>query len=386
MALAEWWTVVGYVIVGIGGWGIVWFAMVKGRARLDLRRKPLADPDPWPRVAVIVPCRNEADHIRACVGSLLAQDYPDLQVIIVNDRSTDATPAALTSIRDPRLRVVHVTEADLPDGWFGKTYAMHVGARAADAQWLVFTDSDTRLAPAAVREGVRLGVGREFDLVSFVPRFHTRGFADRLMTPVGGIVTSAMYTMMYANSANLPSVAFACGQYMAIRRTAYDAIGGWGAVRQYPSDDVEIARVLKRAGLRPRVGWGLDLVDAHMYDTWPTVWRGWSRNLIMASRGKPWRALGVVAFIVACVFSAFAALAWGVFHAQPVWVITSILHMLLITVVLVSAYRRGGFDPRYALLWPISAVLLLAILGRSLYLCAIGRMDWRGVSYSLRMK
>ncbi len=281
---------------------------------------------------------------------------------------------------------MHIAQGDLPDGWFGKTHAMHIGATHARGQWLVFTDSDTRLTPNAVREGIRIGVGREFDLVSFVPRFHTRGFADSLMTPVGGIVTSAMYTIMYANSANVPGIAFACGQYMAIKRSAYDAVGGWESVRNYPSDDVEIARVMKRAGFRPRVGWGQDLVHAHMYDSWPAVWRGWSRNLIMASRGTPWRAMGVVAFVLACVFSSFVALAWGLAGRNGAWIIASVVHVLLMTAVLWSAHRRGEFDPRYALLWPVSAVLLLAILARSLYLCAIGRMDWRGVSYSLRMK
>jgi hypothetical protein len=106
----------------------------------------------------------------------------------------------------------------------------------------------------------------------------------------------------------------------------------------------------------------------------------------MASRGKPWRALGAVAFVLLCVVSVLFALAWGLWTRHPRWIGASIIHMLMITGVLWSAYRRGGFDPRYALLWPVSSLLLLAILGRSLYLCVIGRMDWRGVSYSLRMK
>ncbi len=382
-----WWILLVYSLVGPGAWAIFWFAMVKGRARLNLRRKTVAITD-TPLVSVIVPCRNEAGHIKACCQSLLAQDYPNFELLMINDRSTDDTGAILDQLAsmDARLRVLHVRDGELPDGWFGKTYAMHVGAIASRGEWMVFTDSDCDLKPAAVREGVTIGVAREFDLVSFVPQFVTRGFADSLMTPIGGIVTSGMYTMMYANSAQLPNIAFACGQYMAVRKKAYEQIGGWESVRHLPSDDVEIARRMKQSGLRPRVGWGMDLVAAHMYDNWHSVYHGWSRNFIMASRGKPWRVLAALIFIVVCVMTLIPAALWGLTHLEVVWIAVACVHLLLITSAMVSAYRWGGFEARYGLLWPIGVVLLLAIFMRSLYLCIVGKMDWRGVSYSLRMK
>lgn len=382
MSAIEHWLFWGYGFLGVGVWCLVWFGMIKGQARLDLRRGKRVELGQWPRVTVVVACRNEQDHIRDCVEGILSQDYPNVELIVVNDRSEDRTAEVLREIRDHRLKVLEVKE--LPVGWFGKTHAMWLGARAGEGEWLVFTDSDTRLCEGALREGIGLGVIRGFDMVSLVPRFRTRGFSDSLLTPLCGMMTSGMYSIMFANHAQLPGVAFACGQYMAIRREAYEQAGGWESLKGYPSDDVEMARRMKRMGMRPRVGWGQDLVEARMYEGWGQVYRGWSRNLIMASRGHPWRVLGAVMFVLLGVMSSFAALGWGLVEGHQGWVLLSLGHMILITLVLWSGYERGRFQRPYALLWPIGMLLLLLILVRSLYLCWRGGMEWRGVWYSFR--
>ncbi len=377
-----------YALAGPGAWSVLLFAMLKGRARLNLRADMPEAFNNLPPVSVVIPCRNESTNIQICCKSILNQDYPNLELIVVNDRSTDSTATILDQIArsDPRLRVIHIAPEDLPEGWFGKNFAMERGAELSQADWLVFTDSDCLLSPDAVRIGIAIGVHRNFDMVSFVPKFVSRGFADRLITPLGGLVTGAMYATMFANNSRLPKIAFACGQFMAIRRTAYDAVGGWASVRQYPSDDVEIARRLKITGFKPRMGWGMDLVQAHMYDSWSTVWRGWGRNFIMASRGKPGRMIAAIAFLIFCVFSIIPAAFWGIYAYDPRWIALVGLHATIVTLAIFSNYRWAKSDGWLALLWPISAVLMLAIFARSLYLCLVGSMDWRGVRYSLRMK
>lgn len=377
-----------YGLTSSGVWIVFIFAMIKSRRRLDLRADMPTAMHELPLVSVIVPCRNESGNIQACCRSILDQDYPNLELIVVNDRSTDSTAAILESIAqsDARLRLLHIGADDLPEGWFGKNYAMQRGAELSDADWLVFTDSDCRLSADAVRIGVSIGIHRPFDMVSFVPRFMPRGFADRLMTPIGGLVTGAMYAMMFANNSRLPKIAFACGQFMAIRRSVYNAIGGWASVRQYPSDDVEIAKRLKLNGFKPRIGWGMDLIQAHMYDSWSSVWRGWGRNFIMASRGKPGRILLAIAFLFCCVYSIIPAVLVGIYAYDLRWIGLAILHATLMAIALASTYRWAKSDARLAFAGPLSAMLLLAIFARSLYLCAVGTMDWRGVRYCLRMK
>ena len=389
----EWLLAIAYGLAGPFAWAVFWFAMLKGRPRMRIRPEPMpALPTP-PRVTVVVPCKDEAAHIHECVGSVLGQDWPNLDLIVVNDRSTDGTGDVLDRLAasDSRLSVIHVREGELPAGWWGKTHAMHVGTQAARGDWVIFIDSDCVLAPQAVRTGIVTGEAREFDLVSFVPRFVGTGFWDSLMTPIGGIVTSAMYQLMYANSASVKNVAFACGQYMAVRRGVFNDLGGWAAIRQYPADDVEIARLFKRSGKRPRLGWGMDLVTARMYGDFASIFRGWGRNFIAASRGGPWRVVGGVLFVICCVLSVYPALAWGIYRQfNPVndlggvgWLATALVHVAMMTAGLWSSYRFGGNPGRYALLWPLSSLVLLVIFGRSLYLSATGKMDWRGRTYAI---
>jgi glycosyltransferase involved in cell wall biosynthesis len=391
--LAEWLAAGTYALCGPGTWALYWFANIKGRARLRLRPKPLPQLEHEPSATVIVPCKDEEAGIEACVASILAQDWNNLRLIVVNDRSTDRTGAILDRLAaaDARMSVIHVAPNGLPPGWWGKTHAMHLGAAAATSDWMIFIDSDCTLAPSAVRAGVVTGEFREFDLVSFVPRFVGTQFWDKLMTPIGGVCTSAMYALMYANNPMFPKTAFACGQYMAIRRDVYNKVGGWAAIRHLPADDVEIARLLKRTGHRPRLGWGMDLVVARMYGNFSSILRGWGRNFIAASRGGPWRVIGAIGFVIACVLSIYPAIAWGIYRqAHPInalgglgWLATALLHAILITTGLASAYKWGGNSAKYALLWPLSSIVLLAIFARSLYLCATKKMDWRGVSYTL---
>ncbi|MBC7784007.1 MAG: glycosyltransferase [Burkholderiales bacterium] len=391
--LGEWVLAILYLLLGPGAWALYWFGMIIGRARMRIRPDPLPTLDRCPRASVIIPCKDEAAHISTCVASVLAQDWPALELIVINDRSTDRTGEVLDRIaaQDARVRIIHVPPDGLPPGWWGKTHAMHLGSKVATGEWMVFIDSDCVLAPPAVRTGITTGIVREFDLVSFTPKFVSTSFWDQMITPLGGVATSAMYQLMFANSAMVPKVAFACGQYMAVRRDVFNEVGGWEAIHHLPADDVEIARLFKRSGKRPRIGWGMDLVTTTMYADFRGVWRGWSRNFIAAARGGCGRVLWAAAFLLFCVWSIYPAVAWGIYRQNhPInafggigWLVSAGAHAVLMTAGLWSAYRWGGNNPLYALLWPFSTVVLLAIFCRSVYMSLTGRMDWRGVSYTL---
>lgn len=371
-----------YALCGPGAWCVFAFAMYKGRRRLRIRLAPVPVLEKYPRVTVIVPCRNEQTLIEPCLKSILAQDYPDFSVIAVNDRSTDRTGDVINTLasHDSRLIARHVLDDELPAGWLGKPNAARLGAEHSTGNWLVFIDSDCTLAPHAVREAIVTGERREFDLVSFIPRFVGKGFWDSLMTPLCGIATGGMFGLMYANSSALPKVAFACGQFIAIRRTIYDTIGGHASVKDTAGEDVQLARLLKRAGHRPRLGWGLDLVHTTMYGGLPEVLRGWGRNFIAASRGKPWRVLGAMTFTVLCVFSIWPAM----FSNDARLHLIAALHAALITTLLAIAYTQAGSRAWRALLWPLSSVVLMAIFMRSLWACVTGRVMWRGQSYAVK--
>lgn len=381
---AHWLTVL-YALLGPGAWLVFGFAMIKGRRRLEIRLKSPPAIDAFPPVSVLVPCRNEEAGIAACGRSILAQDYPNFDLIAVNDRSVDRTGAVLDEIAatDARLKVIHVEPGEVPAGWMGKPAALVNGVRhvpSLPGQWLIFIDSDCVLAPNAVREAVVTGVARRFDLVSFVPRYFGEGFWAGVMTPLCGIATSGMFQIMFANSTMQPKIAFACGQFIAIRREVYDAIGGHAAVKDSAGEDVELARLLKRGGYRPRIGWGMDLITTRMYSGLGEIINGWGRNFIAASRGKPWRVLGAVAFVILCGLSVWPALMLGDHSTR--WV--AIVHAAMITGLLCVAYRQAGSAWVRGLLWPMSSLMLLTLFSRSLWLCYTRRITWRGGAIELK--
>lgn len=372
------------------------FAALNGRKRLNLLRDPQpALPNPAPSVTLLIPCKDEEARIAGCIESALAQDYPDFDVIAIDDRSIDATPRVMDELaaRNPRLSVLHLTQGDLPAGWTGKNNALHKAAHQARGQWLVFIDSDVTLAPEAVSKALAVGTYRGFDLVSFVPRFESHTFWEALIVPLCGAATSGMYRLTFANNGTLPNTAFACGQFIAIRRETYDWMGGHARFRDRFCEDVEIARYLKRSGKRPRLGWGEDLVSVRMYSSFSQIFRGWARNFFAGSLGKPWRVLGAIAFVLLCGLSFIPAVAWGLHrNAHPLnalagwgWLATAATHWGLMTMCLAASYRWSGNKKIYALLFPLGAAILLAIFVKSLWTCLTGRVEWRGTKYAHRM-
>jgi glycosyltransferase involved in cell wall biosynthesis len=381
-----------YLLLGPGAWLAFGFVMVKGRKRMRLLSRPRpALPEPPPKVTVLVPAKDEEARIGRCVTSILAQDYPNLELVAVDDRSADGTGTTLDALaaRDPRVRVVHVRPGELPAGWGGKSHALHRGVAVARGSWLLFVDADVQLEPDALSAALAVAVKRDFDMISLLPRFVGRGFWEELLQPLTGAATGAMFAIALTN-ANHNRTAFANGQFMLVRRQAYESIGGHEAIRGTLSEDTAIARRLKDAGFRPRLGWGDAFASVRMYDSLASIVRGWGRNFFVGTRGRPWRILAAVAFVVLCCFSSYAAVAWGVYrNAHPLialggwgWIAAGAVHWLLMTLLLARVYQWSGARGWHALLFPLGAAVLLVIFARALVICATGKVEWRGTSYS----
>lgn len=383
---------VAYLFPGLFVWAIFLFGMFKGRKRLSLLKRPLLGlPDPAPRATVLVPIKDEAHQIRECLPSVLALDYPDLQIIAIDDRSVDGTAAILDDMaaNNSRLQVIHIPPGELPAGWVGKTNALHIGMRHATGEWLVFVDSDMHLAPDVLRATIALAEKRRFDLLSLLPRLINHTFWERLIVPLGAAATSAMFLLQMSNYNELPKIAFANGQFLLIRRSAYDAIGGHASVRDQLSEDIGIARALKRRGFRPRLAIGSDFVATRMYNSFTSVMNGWSRNFFGGSGGQPWRMLAGIAFVLACCFSFFGAIAWSAFRIQhPVtnfggqtWLLVALAHWLIMTLAVAINYAWTGNRKRYAMLFPLGAAMLMVIWLRAISMCVTRRVEWRGTRY-----
>lgn len=278
-------------------------------------------------VTVVVAAKDEEEGVERCVRSVLAQDAP-LDLIVVDDRSTDGTPGILKRLSEEfagRMQVVTITR--LPEDWGGQNHALSTGARAAKGEWLLFTDADCRLlSPAAVSTALREAAS--IDLFSILPRLEMPTIWERAHVPLCSAVLLAGLRLGEANRPE-SNAAYANGAFLLVRRAAYEQIGGHERVRSEINDDVALARLAKWSGLRTRVAANRGLLSTRMYGTLPEAWRGWTRNFAGTMRrpGKLLAAavatftLGVMPWVgfAACASAAAAdhsfapaALAWGI--------------------------------------------------------------------------
>ncbi len=380
-----------YVIVGPGAWVLYSLMVWTGRARLRLGRtsgKQL--PDAPPEVAILIPVKDEELRIADCVRSALAQDYPHSRVIAIDDRSTDRTGTLLDDIAvgEPRLTVLHIEPETLPDGWTGKCNALANGVRHTDAPWLLFIDSDVILEPHALRHTLTLASGRKYDLLSLLPRLECHTLWERLIVPLAGAALTTLHLISLTNDDNRKT-AFANGQFILIRRSAYDAAGGHFAVRDQFCEDIEMARNVKRLGMRPRISWGAKLAAVRMYSSLESIKRGWARIFFAAARGRPWRAIFGIAFLLISGVSAYAAVAWGIVravggghaNAGAYWLIAGGFHLVFMTIILSLFYSWTGNARRMAFAFPLGAAMLIAIFTRAIGMCRSGQVEWRGTRY-----
>jgi chlorobactene glucosyltransferase len=214
---------------------------------------------------------------------LLAQDYSaqHLHILVVDDHSTDATPSIAASLAEDHAQLAVLSSPPLPAGWVGKVHACWIGAKAApaEAEWLCFIDADVWAEPALLASAVVAAEAERLDLLSLAPRQQLESFAERLVMPCGLYVLAFRQDLQKLQSPQSQD-ATATGQFMLIRQRAYKEVGGHAAVRGAICEDLELARLMKRAGRRVTLRDGKHLLSTRMYRGWSTLWCGVSKNLV----------------------------------------------------------------------------------------------------------
>jgi glycosyltransferase involved in cell wall biosynthesis len=379
-----------YVFIGPLLWILFSVGAASSRRRMIMFEKFKESlPEAPPHVTIIIPAKDEGARITQCLYSALAQDYPNFDVLAVDDRSIDSTGKVMDELAASNLKLKALHIDLLPPGWTGKNNALYRAASTATGSWLLFIDSDVILSPTALSSALAVAAGREYDLLSLCLRHETPGVAEEVLVPLASTAIGAAYMMGLSNSES-NSYFFANGQFMLFDKKAYDKIGGHEAVRNQYNEDMILAKIMKQAGLRPRIAWGAHLGSVRMYDSLATIMRGWSRIFFGSSAGSPWRSIGAILFILVGCYPLYGAAAWGFYRvAHPIgicngyaWVIASFAHWLVMTIQIAIIYRWMGNRGIYALLFPISAIFLLAILARAVWMCLTKKVQWRGTTYS----
>ena len=339
------------------------------------------DPTHWPRVSVLIPARNEEANIGLCVRSFLVQDYPDLEVVVLNDHSTDRTGAILAEIQaaDARLRVLFGQE--LPQGWLGKHWACHQLGQAATGDLLLFTDADTQHGPRSVRSGVAAQQAEDADLITAIPREEVITWAEKLAVPlVMQFGTFAFLPLALSYRLKAPTLSTAIGQYMLFRKAAYEAIGGYAAVRQAAVDDLTLARRTVAGGRRWRMADATGEVHCRMYQSPRQVFEGFGKNLFAGFDYRilpcmiAWLWLSIV--FVQPWLTLLAAL-MGV-QIAPLLLTLSAIQIVLALTLFGLFYRRFDLPLYLTCCYPLTVLMGATLALRSIFLTLRGRSTWKG--------
>ncbi len=325
-----------------------------------------------PEVSIVVPARNEAACLGDCLASLVAQDGLKFEILVVDDYSTDRTRKIAESF--PGVRVI--SPVPLPDGWTGKNNAVIAGAGEAKGEWLLFTDADTVHVPGSLARSLEEAKREQADLLSYSPEQIAVSFWEMATLPVVFAELARQYPPKKVSDPASP-IAAANGQFILIRREAYEAVGGHRAIAGELLEDVALARSVKSSGRKIRFRYGADAVRTRMYRNFWQLREGWTKNLALLFPKPGWmatRTLLVWALPLIVLLARFA----GVTRTE--WWIT---FLALWFVGLGTRLQKANFTWDMEVLgvlfgYPMFAYLLL----RSRRLHASGSVPWKGRTYS----
>jgi chlorobactene glucosyltransferase len=385
----------------LGGIFVVYW--LHNQYHLDIVVEPAPPPVDAPLISVCIPARNEERNIRACVEAVLAQDYPNLEIIVLDDRSTDKTPEILRDLfmesrsllRDIRQQAaeLHVLNgSDLPSGWAGKPHALFQAATVARGDWLCFIDADTFLTPIALSACFAKAIESKADMFTIMTFQILGSFWERVVMP---LVMTALSVGFSPRKVNDPTRkdAIANGQFILIKRSVYVAIGGHESVKNQIVEDKAISEQVKWNGYRLIVADGREAARTRMYTSLPEMWEGWTKNIYLGLRDqKGLLYLGVFGAIVALLAALFLPIwpllgvSWllhgGTWMAWLV-LLESLIFWGYLIAVRAQVCRSMDISPWYALTTPLGAAVFAAMMITSAFRVISGKgVSWKGRNYS----
>lgn len=330
---------------------------------------------PLPTVSIVVPARNEERTIDRTVRALLAQTYAPLEVIVVDDRSSDGTGRILEAVAAENPRLVVVAGEEPPPGWLGKPWAMHEGSRRARGELLLFVDADIHYAPAAVATLVERLEKRDVAMVSLLPRFEMHGFWETVGLTQLAIAAFTIIPVWLGNFTTFVGLGIGGGPGNLVRRSAFEEMGGYETLSNAVVDDVGMARQIRAHGHRTDVILGDRLASLRMYHGTQEVIDGFTKNLFPALGGSYLAAVVMLVLMLAFDFVPYLLTARGDLLA--------IITVALITITRVVLFARLEYRLDIAVVGhPFMTLLWIWILARSVWMTGIRRqLHWRGRVY-----
>lgn len=365
---------------------VVTFFRLRQSRSLDAEAEtPARNP---PMVSVIVPARNEARNIERCVRSILSTTYPHIELVVIDDSSTDGTAelARKAANADPRVRIA--TNAALPEGWFGKQWACTTGAKIARGDILQFTDADTVHSPDLVTRSVNAIERTQADLFSVAGRQELGGFWERVIQPQIFSILSMRYGGTESvNSSPRISDKIANGQCIFVRRAAYDAVGGHASVRTSVAEDLMLAQKFFAARKHVVLMLGVDQLSTRMYASLRDIIAGWRKNVFAGGLDAvPFGRIGRTLFPLALLlpplmelFPVVVLLFSALISTTPAILWWSLIASAATLGWWLAVYTAIRENPLYALTYPLGALVILYIFATAVIRGR--RVTWKGRTY-----
>ena len=330
-----------------------------------------AEESDQPEVSIIIPARNEEASLGSCIESLVSQDGVSFQIIVVNDQSTDRTREIAASF--PKVCVIDA--ARLAANWTGKNNAVATGARAATANWLLFTDADTIHLPGSLARALAEAKAHQVDMLSYSPEQIAVTFWEMAVLPVVFAELARQYPPSKVSDPNSPDAA-ANGQYILVKREAYVTVGGHAAVASSILEDVALARAFKSSGRKIRFRYAADAVRTRMYRNFRQLRDGWIKNLALLFPKPSWLAFKL---FLLWTIPWFALVLAGARVTSRGW-----LNLIFVGALLyvTGRLRRANFDFVMEFLGALFGMPMFAyLLWRSKKAHATGSVFWKGRTY-----
>jgi cellulose synthase/poly-beta-1,6-N-acetylglucosamine synthase-like glycosyltransferase len=358
---------------------------------LTLRRMPVlsdtmpelpADINDWPMVSIIVPACNEARHIEAAIKSRLALDYPNLEIIAINDRSTDHTGKIIDKLakEDHRLKVIHIDQ--LPDGWLGKVHALHQGVKQASGQWYLFTDADVYFNPSVLRQAIPYVFQQQVNHLVCIPEVHTRGFWLNVAIRSFFLAFCINARLATVNNDNSKAAA-GVGAFNLVEAEMFRRTPGFEWLRMEPVDDYGLGVMLRQAGSRTHMLNAMSEITVPWYENLHEMFRGVEKNSFGPGANYSWPRLIMMALLItASALAPIITLSAGLVTLNAILLGIFIIFFATLLFFARVNYHEGNDGVWAYLCLPAGFFLLEIMLLRSAWLCSHNNgIYWRGTHY-----
>ncbi|MDP8263541.1 MAG: glycosyltransferase [Candidatus Ancaeobacter aquaticus] len=346
--------------------------------------------DSLPFISVLIPALNEEKNIGTCLSSLMNQQYPHFEVIVINDRSTDNTRSIVEDFQKKYSNITLINNDQLHEGWSGKNYALNKGVAHAKGQWYLFTDADTYHHPQSLFQSTSYVIDKKVDMLTLIPYLEGISFWEKLLQPIAGAILLVSFPIKYSNNPK-KKTAFANGQYILINKDVYHSFGGHEALKSCLLEDIAMAKIVKTSGYSLNVAVSPDVYKTRMYKNFKEIWNGWTRIFhIIYDKRISLIFLNALLLFVFSLLPLFLMLFCIIFFIITREIDIPILILLVVTIIEIifirlttfRFYRLAKMNPYISLLNPLGCIIMLGVLMNAILKTFSKKgMTWRGTTY-----